>query len=80
MRYLTEGKEKSFEECARFVEGLFESHVEMVIQLFVLGNIIAYFIKKDHIQKSTISRIAYGNTVELDWNRGWRRRDEWLHT
>lgn len=56
MGYLAQREEKAFEKSARFVKTLFERHIEMIIELFVLGDIIAYFVEEDEIHKTKMSR------------------------
>jgi hypothetical protein len=54
-KYLTQREQKAFEKGSWLVECLLESHVEVIIQLFILGNIVAYFIKEEEINKPDTS-------------------------
>jgi hypothetical protein len=54
-KYLTQREQKSLEKSSWLVECFLESHVEVIIQFLVLGDIVAYFIEDVNVNKSSAS-------------------------
>jgi len=75
-KYLTQREEKAFEKGPWLVESLLQSHVEVIIQLFIFRNVIAYFIEEKEINEPSTSEGSPHNTdtVELDWHPDLKRK------
>jgi len=53
----------------------------MIIQFFILRDIVTHFIEQNQIQKSVRSDKSYQRyTAELDWNQDLTQTGEWLRT